>query len=277
MTGAWRASAYPDRCPTLDRVSATTTALFGSVFVASMVEFVEAFTIVLAMGVTRGWKSAISGAVAAVVVLSGFTLALGYAITQWIPESLLQLTVGTLMLIFGLQWLRKAVLRSAGAKRLHDELDEYAAQVAEAERAARTTYAGIDLYGFMISFKGVFLEGVEVTFIVVTFGANSDAITLAIWAGLSAALFVLVLGIALRAPLAKVPENTLKYGVGLMMTGFGSFWAIEGLGYFRSSGESVEWPGDRWALLVITLAWLALTRALIVVLRRIRSRELVTA
>jgi uncharacterized membrane protein len=275
MTGAWRASAYPDRCPTLDRVSATTTALFGSVFVASMVEFVEAFTIVLAMGVTRGWKSAISGAVAAVVVLSGFTLALGYAITQWIPESLLQLTVGTLMLIFGLQWLRKAVLRSAGAKRLHDELDEYAAQVAEAERAARTTYAGIDLYGFMISFKGVFLEGVEVTFIVVTFGANSDAITLAVWAGLSAALFVLVLGIALRAPLSKVPENTMKYGVGIMMTGFGSFWAIEGLGFFRSSGESVEWPGDRWALLVITLAWLAMSRALVAVLKR--ERELVAA
>jgi uncharacterized membrane protein len=258
-------------------VSATTAALFGSVFVASMVEFVEAFTIVLAMGVTRGWKSAISGAVAAIVLLSGFTLALGYAITEFIPESLLQLVVGVLMLIFGLQWLRKAVLRSSGVKSLHDEEAEYAEQVADAERAARTTYAGIDLYGFMISFKGVFLEGVEVTFIVVTFGANSDAITLAIWAGLSAALFVLVLGIALRAPLAKVPENTLKYGVGLMMTGFGSFWAIEGLGYFRSSGESVEWPGDRWALLVITLAWFAMTRVLIVVLRRIRARELVSA
>ena len=258
-------------------MSATTAALFGSVFVASTVEFVEAFTIVLAMGVTRGWKSAISGAAAAVVVLSGFTLALGYAITELIPESLLQLTVGVLMLIFGLQWLRKAVLRSAGVKRLHDEEAEYAEQVAEADRAARTSYAGIDLYGFMISFKGVFLEGVEVTFIVVTFGANSDAITLAVWAGLSAALFVLVLGIALRAPLAKVPENTMKYGVGLMMTGFGSFWAIEGLGYFRASGDSVEWPGDRWALLVITLAWFAMTRALIVVLRRIRARELVTA
>jgi Ca2+/H+ antiporter, TMEM165/GDT1 family len=258
-------------------VSATTAALFGSVFVASMVEFVEAFTIVLAMGVTRGWRSAISGAVAAIVLLSGFTLALGYAITEFIPESLLQLVVGVLMLIFGLQWLRKAVLRSSGVRSLHDEEAEYAEQVADAERAARTTYAGIDLYGFMISFKGVFLEGVEVTFIVVTFGANSDAITLAIWAGLSAALFVLVLGIALRAPLAKVPENTLKYGVGLMMTGFGSFWAIEGLGYFRSSGESVEWPGDRWALLVITLAWFAMTRALIVLLRRIRARELVTA
>jgi len=255
-------------------VSATTAALFGSVFVASMVEFVEAFTIVLAMGVTRGWKSAISGAVTAIVLLSGFTVALGYAITQLIPQSLLQLVVGVLMLIFGLQWLRKAVLRSAGAKKLHDEEAEYAEQTAAAERAARTSYAGIDLYGFMISFKGVFLEGVEVTFIVVTFGANSDAIALAVWAGVSAATFVLLLGIALRAPLAKVPENTMKYGVGIMMTGFGSFWAIEGLGFLRSSEESVEWPGDRWALLVITVAWFALTRALVVVLRRARAREL---
>ena len=252
-------------------MSATTAALFGSVFVASMVEFVEAFTIVLAMGVTRGWKSAISGAAAALLLLSGFTVVLGYAITQLIPESLLQLTVGVLMLIFGLQWLRKAVLRAAGAKQLHDEEAEYAEQTAAAARAARTTYAGIDLYGFMISFKGVFLEGVEVTFIVVTFGANSQAIPLAVAAGLSAALFVLVLGIALREPLAKVPENTMKYGVGIMMTGFGSFWSIEGLGFFGTSGESVEWPGDRWALLVITVAWLVLSRALVVVLRKQRE------
>lgn len=258
-------------------MSPTTAALFGSVFLASMVEFVEAFTIVLAMGVTRGWKSALSGAAAAIVVLSGFTVVLGLAITRLIPESLLQLVVGTLMLIFGLQWLRKAVLRSAGVKRLHSERDEYAEAVASAQRAARTTYAGIDLYGFMISFKGVFLEGVEVTFIVVTFGANSAAIGLAVWAGVSAALFVLVLGTALREPLARVPENTMKFGVGVMMAGFGSFWAIEGLGFFRASGVSVAWPGDRWALLVTTLAWLAIGRALVVVLRRRTARVEVAA
>ena len=186
----------------------TTLGLVGAVFVAAFVEFVEAFTIVLAMGVTRGWRSAIAGTVGALVVLAGFTAVLGLAITTWLSESMLQLGIGALLLIFGLQWLRKAVLRGSGRKALHDEEQEYAEQQAAAAKAARTTYAGIDLFGFMVSLKGVFLEGVEVVFIVLTFGLSADALTLSIAGALAAGVVVITLGVAFRKPLAAVPENT---------------------------------------------------------------------
>jgi uncharacterized membrane protein len=245
----------------------TTVALVTAVFVASLVEFVEAFTIVLAMGVTRGWKSAIAGAIAAMVLLVVFTAVLGVAITTWLSESLLQLTIGVLLLIFGLQWLRKAVLRSSGHKALHDEEDEYADQTAAAREAARTTYAGIDLFGFMISFKGVFLEGVEVVFIVLTFGLSADALGMAVAGAVVAGLIVIALGVGLRKPLAAIPENTLKYGVGIMLASYGTYWSIEGAGYFRDGGESLSWPGGKTALLILALGWFALTRLLITQLR----------
>jgi uncharacterized membrane protein len=253
------------------RMDGTTLALVSAVFVASLVEFVEAFTIVLAMGVTRGWKSALAGTAAALVALIAFTSALGVAITTWISESLLQFVIGTLLLIFGLQWLRKAVLRSAGYKALHDEEDEFAEQTEAARAAARTTYAGMDLFGFMVSFKGVFLEGVEVVFIVVTFGLSADALEMAIGGAIVAGIIVLALGIALRKPLAAVPENTLKYGVGIMLASFGIYWAVEGAGYFRAGEESIEWPGEKAALVVLIALWFAVSRVLIAQLRRRRT------
>jgi uncharacterized membrane protein len=249
-------------------MSGTTAALVGSVFVASMVEFVEAFTIVLAMGVTRGWKSAIAGTVAALVALAAFTAILGYAIQTWLPEALLQLVIGVLLLIFGLQWLRKAVLRSSGNKAMHDEEEEYAEQQAAAAKAARTTYAGIDLFGFMVSLKGVFLEGVEVVFIVLTFGLSADALGLAIAGAVVAGAVVIALGVAFRKPLAAVPENSMKYAVGLLLTSFGTFWSLEGIGYFRDGRGSLSWPGDKASLLVVLVAWFALTQVLIKALTR---------
>ncbi len=247
-------------------MSATTLALVGSVFVASFVEFVEAFTIVLAMGTTRGWRSALSGALAAAVALAGFTLVLGYAIRTWLPEALLQLVVGVLLLVFGLQWLRKAVLRSSGRKALSDEDARYARETGAAARADRTTYAGIDLFGFLVSLKGVFLEGVEVVFIVLTFGLQAGRVALASVAAVAAGLLVAATGFALRRPLAAVPENTMKYAVGVMLTGFGTFWSVQGLGWFRAGHESVGWPLGEWALPLVVLAWLALTRALVALL-----------
>lgn len=249
----------------------TTFALVGAVFVASMVEFVEAFTIVLAMGVTRGWRSAIAGTVAALAVLSVLTAVLGLTIATYLSESLLQLVIGALLLAFGLQWLRKAVLRSSGYKALHDEEGEYAEQAEAARRAEPTTYAGIDLFGFMVSFKGVFLEGVEVVFIVITFGLSADALGMAIGGVVVAGLVVLALGLAFRKPLAAIPENTMKYGVGIMLAAFGLYWAIEGSGYFREGGESLAWPGGRLALFYLILVWFALSRLLIFQLRRTRA------
>jgi uncharacterized membrane protein len=249
----------------------TTAALVSAVFVASLVEFVEAFTIVLAMGVTRGWKSAIAGTVAALVALTAFTAVLGVAITTWLSESLLQLVIGTLLLIFGLQWLRKACLRASGHKALHDEQEEYADQTRAASEADRTTYAGIDLFGFMVSFKGVFLEGVEVVFIVVTFGLSADALGLAIAGAVVAGIIVIALGIALRKPLSRIPENTLKYGVGVMLAAFGTFWALEGVGYFRDDEASLQWPGGKVALIALVAAWFVVTRLVIAALSRARN------
>ena len=152
--------------------------LVVSTFLASAVEFVEAFTIVLAMGLTRGWRSALWGAVAAVAALAAATAVFGYALTRWLPESALQLGIGTLLLIFGLQWLRKAILRSAGLKALHDEEATFREEQAAARAATAERHLGIDGFGFAVSFKGVFLEGLEVVFIVITFGLNAGAVPL---------------------------------------------------------------------------------------------------
>lgn len=249
----------------------TVLALFSAVFIAAFVEFVEAFTIVLAMGVTRGWKSAIAGTVAALLALVVFTAALGAAISTWLPEAVLQLAIGGLLLIFGLQWLRKAVLRSAGYKALHDEEGEFAEQTESARQAERTTVGGIDLFAFMVSFKGVFLEGVEVVFIVLTFGLTANALEFAVGGAVAAAVIVLALGVVLRKPLSQVPENTLKYGVGLMLAAFGSYWALEGLGYFRAGSESLEWPGGKLALLALLAVWFLASRVLIGVLKSSRA------
>lgn len=248
-------------------MNAVTWSLVLAVFVACIVEMVEATTIVMAMGFTRGWKSAIVGTIAALAALTVFTLLAGYALANWLPEAALQLVIGTLLLIFGLQWLRKAVYRSSGRKALHDEDQIYQDEVKAAEAAGNKS-SGIDMFGFMVSFKGVFLEGLEVVFIVLTFGLSANNIPAAAYGALAAVILVLIVGIIARKPLSMVPENTLKFGVGLLLTSFGIFWSIEGLGIFRDGSHSLEFPGADLAILYFLALVCALCWTLIRVLRK---------
>jgi uncharacterized membrane protein len=248
---------------------ASGVGLVVSTFLASAVEFVEAFTIVLAMGLTRGWRSALWGVAAAVVALAAATAVFGYALTRWLPESALQLGIGTLLLIFGLQWLRKAILRSAGLKALHDEEATFREEQEAARAAAGRQYlGGIDSVGFAVSFKGVFLEGLEVVFIVITFGLNAGSVGLAAAGAIAAAVLVVVAGVLVHRPLAQVPENTIKFAVGLLLTTFGTFWATEGLGVFAADSKPLEWPGGDVALLVVLAAWSAFAAIAVRLLRR---------
>jgi uncharacterized membrane protein len=217
--------------------------LILTVFVACAVEAIEALTIVLAAGLTREWRSTFQGMAAALVVLAVVTAAVGPALT-FLPLTTLRLVVGALLAIFGLQWLRKAVLRATGYKALHDEASAYLREVTAAEAAPAQAKRGVnDWYSFTLAFKGVLLEGLEVVFIVITFGDNQRNLPAAV-IGAAAAVFVVTLtGIAVRAPLAKVPENWMKFAVGIMLTSFGTFWGAEGAG--------IRWPGGDAALLVL--------------------------
>jgi uncharacterized membrane protein len=242
------------------------SALFIAVFLACAVEAVEALTIVLAAGFGRDWRSAFLGVGSALAVLIAIVAALGPALTA-IPLEALRLVVGGLLLIFGLQWLRKAILRASGLKAMHDEAAIYRAELAAVE-AAPTHRRGVvkDWYSFTLSFKGVLLEGLEVAFIALTFGANQRNIPLAAIAALSAVVVVALAGIALRAPLARVPENSMKFVVGVMLTSFGIFWGAEGAG--------AAWPGADAALLVLVPAVALFALALVAVLRRAAARPL---
>jgi uncharacterized membrane protein len=200
---------------------------------------VEALTIVLAMGVTRGWRAALTGAVAAALALAAIVAALGPALTV-IPIDALRLVVGALLLVFGLQWLRKAILRASGWRALRDEDSVFARETAAAQAAGRELRAGVDWYGFTVSFKGVLLEGLEVAFIVLTFGSTKGSIPLAAAGAAAAVVLVVVAGVVVRGPLSRVPENTLAFAVGVMLTTFGTFWGAEGAG--------VDWPGGDAAL-----------------------------
>ncbi len=234
-------------------------ALALTVFVACAVEAIEALTIVLAAGLTREWRSTFQGMAAALVVLAVVVAALGPALTL-VPLGALRLVVGALLAIFGLQWLRKAILRATGYKALHDEASAYLREVAAAEHAARQSRRGVrDWYAFTLSFKGVLLEGLEVVFIVLTFGTNQGNIGLAVIGAAAAVLVIAGVGVAARAPLARVPENAMKFAVGIMLTSFGIFWGAEGTG--------VNWPGHDAALLgvipavaVVSLGYTALLR-----------------
>ncbi|GIH19435.1 hypothetical protein [Rugosimonospora africana] len=244
-----------------------TGGLVAGTFVAAFVEFVEALTIVLAMALTRGWRSALAGAGCAALALAGFTAVLGYALATWLPRSVLQLVVGALLLIFGLQWLRKAILRSAGRKELHDEDLAFARRRAAGAQAEVRQRFGLDWFGFVVSFKGVFLEGAEVVFIVVTFGINAGNVPVAAASAAAAGIVVAAVGAVAARPLSAVPENTLKYAVGLLLATYGTFWSVTGLGALHG-GASLVWPGGDWALLVIFAGWLALSRLLVGALRR---------
>jgi Ca2+/H+ antiporter, TMEM165/GDT1 family len=240
-------------------VSWSTVGLAASTLLASAVEFVEAFTIILAMGLTRGWRSTLAGTAAALACLVVIAAVFGYALVNWFPKSALQLVVGSLLLVFGLQWLRKAILRSSGLKALHDEEETFREETEAARRAGGETKAGLDWFGFVVSFKGVLLEGLEVIFIVITFGLNAHSMPTAIAGACVGAAIVLVAGIALHKPLARVPENTIKFAVGLLLSTFGTFWAVEGLGVFGGGDSSLEWPGGDAALLGVLGAWIVLS------------------
>jgi uncharacterized membrane protein len=235
-------------------------ALFVAVFLACAVEAVEALTIVLAAGTGRDWRSAISGVVSGVVLLAVVVAVLGPAVTA-IPLQGLRLVVGGLLLVFGLQWLRKAVLRASGLTAMHDEEAIYQRERAAAE-AAPVGRRGVvaDWYSFTLSFKGVVLEGLEVVFIALTFGANQQDVPLAAAAALGAVVVVAVAGLAVRAPLARVPENAMKFVVGIMLTSFGIFWGAEGAG--------ARWPGADAALLAVVPGVALFSLGLVAVLRR---------
>ncbi|WP_042380465.1 COG4280 domain-containing protein [Streptacidiphilus melanogenes] len=241
----------------------TTFVLFLTVLLACAVEAVEALTIVLAAGTSRHWGSAWQGTVAALLTLAATVAVLGPAVGQ-IPLGALRLLVGALLLVFGLQWLRKAIMRGSGYKALHDETQAYADEVAAASGAAQGGRGRVkDWYAFTLSFKGVFLEGLEVAFIVVTFGDNQHDIPVAVLGAVVAVAIVAVAGFAVRAPLARVPENTMKFVVGTMLTAFGVFWATEGAG--------ADWPGSDAALLVVVPAVALLALGYTSVLRRARA------
>jgi uncharacterized membrane protein len=233
--------------------------LVAAAFLASAVEAVEALTIVLAVGVTRGWRSALIGVAAATLALAAIIIGFGPLLTL-IPIDALRLVIGTLLLIFGLQWLRKAILRASGYKALRDEEALYRKELEEARAAGLPARGGLDWYSFTLSFKGVFLEGLEVAFIVLTFGTNQGSIPLAaLGAGLAVVLVVIV-GAVVHRPLSRVPENTMKFAVGLMLTTFGLFWGAEGAG--------IAWPGQDVAILGILAFMSAVSFGLVVALRQ---------
>jgi uncharacterized membrane protein len=237
-------------------VSGTDVGLAISVFLACTVEAVEALTIVLAVGVTRSWSSALYGVGAAVLALAAIVAALGPALTS-LPINSLRVVIGGLLLVFGLQWLRKAILRASGLKALHDEEAIFVTerQAASAAGHAAGARPRLDGYSFAIAFKGVLLEGLEVAFIVLTFGANQHRVGIAAAAAGVAIAVVVLAGVAARAPLARVPENSMKFVVGVMLTSFGTFWGAEGAG--------AHWPGGDGALLVIIPALALFSLALV--------------
>jgi uncharacterized membrane protein len=228
------------------------------VFLASAVEMVEATTVVLAVGTTRGWRGAAAGVCAGLATLAVVVGVLGPAVSQ-IPLSVLRTVVGGLLLIFGLGWLRKAILRASGWKARHDEAAIFAEERDEATKAANVAGA-FDSYGFTLCFKAVVLEGLEVAFIVLTFGSNAHNVALASVGAVLAVLMVAAAAFAIRAPLARVPENTMKYAVGLMLVTFGTFWGAEGSG--------VHWPGSDAALPILLAVYTAASFALVAALRR---------
>jgi uncharacterized membrane protein len=229
---------------------------FGAAFLGSAVESTEALTIVLAVGLTRGWRSPLYGTALAIVSLAVLVVLFGQLIVQRVPDSVLKLIIGTLLLLFGLRWLHKAVLRSAGVVEMHDEERAYEKTVSELQGALTRQ----DWVGFVIAFKGVFLEGLEVVFIVVAVGGTSRYFPWAVAGGLLAMVVVAAAGVIIRKPLARVPENTLKYAVGIVLTSLGTFWAAEGMG--------ATWPLDFVSILFLVVAYFAASRLAVQLVRR---------
>jgi Ca2+/H+ antiporter, TMEM165/GDT1 family len=228
-------------------------------FLASLVEAVEALTIVLAVATVRGWRPAGLGALAGLTSLVLIVVALGPLLDR-VPLHLLQLGIGILLLLFGMRWLRKAILRSAGVIPLHDEAVVFATETADLREQARRHEARLDWLAALASFKAVLLEGLEVVFVVIALSAGRELLVPASVGALAACLLVAGVGVVVHRPLARVPENTLKFVVGVMLTAFGIFWLGEGLG--------VAWPGADLAIVAFAVLFLAAGRAAVVVVRR---------
>jgi uncharacterized membrane protein len=241
--------------------ASSTVVLILAVFGASTVEMVEALTIVVAAGVTRGWRSALEGAAVAAAVLAVIVLAVGVPLVRYVPIDALRVAVGALLLVLGLSWLRKAILRASGHKALHDEDAIFAATTAELSEdgSDASSPARRDGVGFAVAFKGVFLEGMEVVLIVVSLGASQHRLGIAAGAAGAAALLVAGVGALVAKQLSRVPENTIKTGVGIMLTSFGLFWVGEGAG--------VHWPGSDLAILGLVGVFFVVTVGSIVGLR----------
>ena len=239
-------------------MSTSDWVIASAVFVACSVEMVEALTIVLAAGLTRGWRSTLEGAAAAIVLLAALVVIFGPALVHLVPIDALRLVVGGLLLIFGLQWLRKSILRASGYRAIHDEAKIFRREVDELSATPRTS--GRDSVAFVVSFKGVFLEGMEVVVIVLTLGAPSHRLGLASAAAAAAFVVVGVVGLVVRHALSGVPENAMKMTVGLLLTSFGTFWGAEGAG--------VNWPGGDLAILALLAVYAATTFGLVAALRR---------
>ncbi len=244
-------------------------------FLASAVEFVEAFTIVLVVGVTVNWRSALLGALAAAATLALLVATLGTALVQWVPIDALRMVIGTLLLLFGLKWLKNAIMRYAGLKARHDEQAIYEETRAElrARGEVEASSPRFDLFGFLLSYKSVLLEGLEVAFIVITFGlsaasstvSRSSGIASAALGALAAGVLVILVGAFVRVPLARVPENTLKFIVGIMLTTFGTFWLAEGFNY--------QWPLSDAFLLILVAIYLGASFLLIAWLKRVKQQQ----
>ena len=215
---------------------------------------VEALTIVLAIGVSRGWRSTLQGAVVALSALILLIVLFGSTLATVVPLGLLRLIVGFGLLVFGLQWLRKAIERAAGRRPHRDEAATFDRLLGRMSRGS-TKERQLDAVAFAAAFKGVFLEGLEAAIIVVTFGATANQLPVAYASGGVALISVALLGVIVHRPLTRIPENTLKLGVGLLLSSFGTFWLVEGLG--------VEWPGSELAILGITAAYLLVTLLII--------------
>jgi uncharacterized membrane protein len=236
-----------------------------AVALATAVEMVEALTIVLAVGVTRGWRATLFGVGAALLALGIIVAALGPAVAQ-IPLPALRVVVGALLLIFGIQWLRKAILRSSGYKALHDEEQIFVKAQNSAQGAPPS--GAFDGYSFTVAFKGVLLEGLEVVFIVLTFGASQHRIAASAVVALATALLVALVGVVVHKPLSRVPENTLKFIVGLLLSTFGMFWSSEGAG--------IHWPGNDLSIPILLVVLAAVSLLFVNVLKQQRRRTAVS-
>jgi uncharacterized membrane protein len=251
--------------------------VFVAAFLASAVEFVEAFTIVLVVGVTINWRSSLLGAFAAAATLALIIGTLGVALVQYVPLPVLRLVVGIILVLFGLKWLKKSILRYSGLKALHDEEAIFEETQAEVRARGEIIAPRFEPFGVVLSYKSVLLEGLEVAFIVITFGSSAAGGVCSNTCGISSAaigaavagVLVILLGAIVRAPLTKIPENTLKFVVGIMLTAFGTFWAGEGFG--------VNWFFADFFIIVLAALYLLASFVLVLILRQSKSQQLSAA